>query len=215
MAAEAGPRQACDVPKSRSSLARPGPIARISAAGAPVLLFLYGVLRLVDGLDGGHGPGAAWDAGHVLFFLAFVLLAALIVEMARLVPSRSAWHRIPAALAAVVGVAGALCFLWVILGDLSRRLHDSAPLPGPLHDAGPLLFELGLMTLLVQLAAIRPRRLPVLSPILVFLGFVPIAADLDLLPLGAILILCGLFPFNRRPARPRRKDGEVLETVHS
>ncbi len=32
---------------------------RIAVVIAPVLLLLYGVLRLIDGLDGKHGPGLA------------------------------------------------------------------------------------------------------------------------------------------------------------
>ena len=35
---------------------------------------------------------------------------------------------------------------------------------------------------------------------LVFLGLVAIAADLDLLPVGAVLVLCGLSPLGRSTA---------------
>jgi hypothetical protein len=181
---------------------------KISVVAAPVLLFLYGILRLMDGLDGTHGPGPAWNAGHVMFFLAFVFLAVLIIGLRRLVPARVLWQRALANIAVVAGVAGSLCFLWVILGDLFRRLHDDVPLPGPLHAAGPLFFQLGLMTLLVQLATSRPCRLPARSPFLVFLGFVPIAVSLDLLPVGAVLILCGLVPLARHSAMRHHRESE-------
>jgi hypothetical protein len=64
-----------------------------------------------------------------------------------------------------------------------------------------LLFEAGVLALLV-LATLLPPKLPVWSPVLVFLGFVPIAVNLDLLPLGALLILIGLAPL----ARARREQ---------
>ncbi len=170
---------------------------RISSVGAPVCLLLYGVLRLVDGLDNGRGPGLAWDAGHAMFFAAFVLLAVLIAGLRALVPDRVPWHRTVANIAATAGLAGAASFLWVILGDLFGSLHDNAPLPAPLHAAGPLLFEAGLLTLLAQLAIIAPRRLPARTPVLVFLGLAPIAVSLDILPVGAVLVLLALFPLGR------------------
>lgn len=187
---------------SRASLRQrsPSPPVVVPAVGAPVLLFVYGVLRWVDGLDGGHGPGPAWYAGHAAFLLAFVLLGVLVVGLRRLVPARSARQRVLADAAVVAGLAGVLGFLWVILGDLFRWLHDNAPLPGPLYAVAPPLFQLGLMTLLVRAVVVRPRLLPARSPVLVFLGLVAIAADLDLLPVGAVLVLCGLSPLGRSTA---------------
>jgi hypothetical protein len=104
------------------------------------------------------------------------------------------WKRIVANIATVAALFGAACFLWVILGDLFARVRDAAPLPDPLEIAGPLLFQLGLLTLLIQLVTARPRRLPAWCPLLVFVGFMSIAVDLDLLPIGAILISAGLAP---------------------
>lgn len=68
-------------------------------------------------------------------------------------------------------------------------------------------FELGLLTLLVRLVV---RRLaPWWSPVLVLLGFVPIAVNLDLLPLGALVILAGLVPVAglKVSGEPARVDG--------
>jgi hypothetical protein len=59
---------------------------------------------------------------------------------------------------------------------------------------GPLLFEVGLLALLVQLAVLRPRRLPVSSPVLFVGGVVLIGINLDLLPLGAALFWLALAP---------------------
>jgi hypothetical protein len=47
-------------------------------------------------------------------------------------------------------------------------------------------------------------RLPVWSPVLMFAGFLAVGADLDLLPLGALLVGAGLAPLavtRRTPAR--------------
>jgi hypothetical protein len=165
---------------------------RFCALGAPACLFLYGILRWIDGLDGDHGPGVAWNIGHTLFFVAFLLLGALMVGARRLVPSIPPRQRAVAGVATVAALIGAASFLWVTLGDLFPGLRDSAPLPGPLEAVGPLLFQIGALTLLIQLAV--ARRLPPWSPVLVFLGFLAIGVNLDLLPLGAALIGVGLAP---------------------
>jgi hypothetical protein len=180
------------------------PLVRFCAVAAPALLFLYGVLRLVDGRDGDHGPGWAWNAGHTMFFVAFVLLGTLVVGMRLRVPPATTAQRVVADLATAAGVFGAGCFLWVIAGDLFPAFSDAAPLPTALEIGGPLLFQLGALTLLVR--AVLARLLPAWSPVPVFLGFVAIAVNLDLIPLGALLIAAGLAPLavTRRPAALRR-----------
>jgi hypothetical protein len=149
----------------------------------------------VDGWDGHHGPGLAWNLGHTLFFAAFVLLAALAVGARRLIPSaESAGRRIVANVATVAALFGAACFLWVILGDLFADLHTAAPLPGPLKIVGPALFQIGMLTLLIQLVITRPQRLPLWCLLLVLAGFVAIAVNLDLLPIAAAFLSVGLAP---------------------
>lgn len=167
---------------------------RFSALAAPTLLLLYGVLRLIDRLDGDHGSGLAWNLGHTLFLVGFVLLGVLTVGMRQLVPATTMRTRIVAGLATVIGVLGVASFLWVILGDLFADFHDAAPLPDAVEMIGPLLFQLGVLTLLIVLATARPRRLPVWSPPLVLIGFVLFAVNLDLMPIGALLILAGMAP---------------------
>jgi hypothetical protein len=186
------------------------PWLRISAVAAPVLLLFYGLLRLVDGLDGEHGPGLAWDIGHTMFFVAFLLFGVMVVGLRHMVPATSRGRLVAAGSATVAGLFGVAAFLWVILGDLSEPIREQAPLPDPLYAVGPLLFQLGVLTLLVQLAVLRPRRLPPWSPVLVFLGFVPIAVNLDLLPLGALLILAGLAPLARRAGSSAQPAEEPL-----
>jgi hypothetical protein len=173
------------------------PLVRFAAVAAPVLLLLYGLLRLVDGLDGAHGPGLAWNLGHTLFFIAFVLLGGLTVGLRQLVPVATARIRALANSATVAGMAGAACFLWVILGDLFPDFDDAVPVPDAVQMTGPLLFQVGTLTLLILLATLRPRRLPAWSPVLVLAGFVLFAVNLDLIPVGALLVLAGLAPLAR------------------
>ncbi|MFF5227456.1 hypothetical protein [Dactylosporangium sp. NPDC000521] len=156
-------------------------------AGAPLLLFVYGTLRLVDGRDGHHDKdGALWNVGHACFFIAFVLLAALTVHAYR------ALHRVVALPAVVAALFGAGCFLWVIAGDIFPSFPE---LPGALQVIGPALFQLGMLTLLVLLTL--ARHVPWWSPAVVVAAFAAIGASLDLIPLAAVLLFVGLLPLGR------------------
>jgi hypothetical protein len=112
------------------------------------------------------------------------------------------WTRTVASLATVSALFGVGCFLWVILGDLFPAFRDAAPLPDALEVVGPLTFQVGILTLLIVLVTARPRRLPTWSPVLVLIGFLLFAVNLDLIPAGALLVLAGLAPLagDRRPA---------------
>jgi hypothetical protein len=178
----------------------PPVVVRVCAGVAPVLLFLYGLLRQIDGLDGDHGPGPAWNAGHTLFLVAFVLFGVLIVGLRRLVTGGTTRARLVADVATAAGLVGVGCFLWVILGDLFADL-DAAPLPEPLELVGPLAFQLGLLVMLI-LVVVPSGRLRWWSPVLVLVGFVVFAADLDLLAFGAALLLAGLAPLAFPVTRP-------------
>jgi hypothetical protein len=158
---------------------------RSAAVAAPFLLLTYGVLRLIDGRDGDQGSGFWWNTGHLAFLLGMLVFAALAVGLRSLAPDRVA------DVATVTVLVGTVAFVWVILGDLFPRFDDAVPVPD-LVMSGPILFQVGLLALLVRLVV--RRLLPVWSPVLVLLGFVPIAVNLDLLPLGALLILAGLSP---------------------
>lgn len=171
-------------------------------------MFGYGLLRLVDGLDGSHGPGLAWNVGHCLFLLAFVLFGVLVVGLRRLVANTSAVRQLVADFATAAGLVGVFAFLRVIVGDLFPGTDGILELPEVLRMAGPPLFLVGLVTLLSQLVGSEPNRLPRWSPAVVFLGFVPIAADLDLLCVGAVLFAAGLMPLARTSRRvPSRRTG--------
>ncbi|QLQ39490.1 hypothetical protein [Micromonospora robiginosa] len=157
------------------------------------LLLGYGLLRLFDRLDGHSDKGAwAWNTGHTLFLLGVLGFAALIVGLHGLLRTRSTRLRTLDDVAALAGLVGAAAFVWVILGDLFPRFADAVDTPGVVLLGGPALFELGLLVLLYRAAA--TRLLPVWAPVLVLVGFLAIAVNLDLLPVGAALVLSGLLP---------------------
>jgi hypothetical protein len=169
-------------------------MTRFCAVTAPALMLVYGILRWIDGLDGRHKGGPAWNVGHTAFLIAIVLFGVLAVGLGRIVRRESPSRQPVADVATAATLFGAACFLWVIIGDLFAGFRDAAPLPGPLELIGPALFQLGMLTLLVLLVVARPRRLPVWSPMLVLLGFASIAASLELLPFASILVGAGLVP---------------------
>lgn len=181
--------------------------SRNAALIAPLLLVLYGGLRLVDGLDGNHGPGLAWNLGHTLFFVGFLLFGVVTFTLRRIVLAATTRARQVANAATAASLFGIACFLWVILGDLFADLDAAAPLPEPLQLLGPLAFQLGWLVLLVMPVVARPRLLPVWSPVLVLAGFLLFSVDLDLLPVGGLLLAAGLFPVSRATRRPASAAG--------
>jgi hypothetical protein len=180
---------------------------------APLLLGAYGIVRLIDGADGNHGPGVAWTVGHLLFLAGFVLYGAVLIGLRRLIVSR----RGVATAAVVAGLIGVVAFVRVIVIDLivGFRASDLAGMtrigdqydrwPGDLgvydtlYEVGPLLFLISLLTLSILLA-LQHRTLPVWSPVLLVLGFVLITVKLDLMPLGAALLLLSLLPLQWQSA---------------
>ncbi|WP_433044566.1 hypothetical protein [Dactylosporangium sp. CS-033363] len=168
-------------------------IVRTGAVLAPVLLFGYGALRLIDGLDGRHDKGAwMWNAGHVMFFAAMALLGALAVGVRRMLPFRDFRNRLIGNLAVVGTLAGMVAFLWVIVGDLFPSFADAAPLPVPLQIVGQAALVIGLVTLLTQL--VRAGRNPAWSPIAALFAFLMIPVNLDLIPVAAVLLFVALLP---------------------
>ncbi|MCW3817795.1 hypothetical protein ONA91_25420 [Micromonospora sp. DR5-3] len=163
------------------------------ALTASLLLLGYGILRLVDGLDGHRDKSAwAWMTGHTLFLFGIVAFGAMIVGLHGLLRTASSRLHTVDDVAALAGLVGAAGFVWVILGDLFPRFADAVTTPDLVLLGGPALFELGLLTLLVRAAV--ARLLPPWGPLLVLVGFGAIAVNLDLLPVGAGLVFAGLLP---------------------
>jgi|SRR5215207_5292431 len=189
---------------------------------APLLFIAYGIVRLIDGADGAHGPGAAWTIGHLLFLAGFALYAvALFALRGLLVRSRGL-----SLVALVAGLIGVAAFLRVIVIDLivGFRADDHAAMsvigdeydrwPGDLglydtlYTVGPLLFLGGLLTLAILLT--REGRLPIWSPVLLLLGFVTITINLDLMPLGGAFLLVALLPLDLAGRQIRRGSSATL-----
>jgi hypothetical protein len=177
-----------------------GMTTRISAALAPAFLFLYGILRWIDGFDGHRGGGVAWNLGHTFFLISVVLLGLLALGLRHRIVVAAPGQRRLAAIATTVALAGTACFLWVILGDLFPAVRAEAHAPGPVQLLGPVLFQAGVLCLLIQLGV--ARRLPLWSPVLLAIGFGMIGLNLDLLPLGAALVGVGLAPLASSPQQP-------------
>jgi hypothetical protein len=177
---------------------------------APALMFGYGVVRLIDGLDGEYGPGPAWTIGHLLFLAGLVLFGCVVVRLRSLVPTTTTARKVTASVAMVLALAGIVAFVRVIILDLmvGFQAADNAEmdvirddignvpgiLPEAVWDLGPLLFEVGLISLTIQLAVLHPRRLAAWSPVLIVIGFVCIMINLNLLPAGAALFGLALSP---------------------
>jgi hypothetical protein len=181
-------------------------MTRLLAYAAPALMLAYGVCRWADGLDGDRGNGPAWTIGHVAFWVAIMLFTILADRLRRALPGALATA------ATVTTALGALGFLLVITHDLSDAFPNP---PAATQVIGPVLFELGLLTLLVR--HVVAGRLPLFSPIVVLLGFAAIPVNLDLLPLASLLVGVGLLPLALRrvptssaPATHAPIDGRPL-----
>ncbi|MFG1922370.1 hypothetical protein [Cryptosporangium sp. NPDC048952] len=180
---------------------------RMTYLAPPFLVAAYGVVRLVDGLDGSHGPGPAWIIGHVLFLIALLGFAYVAVDLCRRL------RTIPALLATIGTLIGLVAFVHTVVVDLlvSFGAADRAEMnlryadhPTPLEPAAPL-YPVG-FTILILLFAIAHRR-AYWSPALVLVGYVAIVVNLDLLPLAGLLILGASIPAAREDdeeARPTK-----------
>ncbi|NRQ37276.1 hypothetical protein HII36_36375 [Nonomuraea sp. NN258] len=185
---------------------------RSAYVAAPLLVLAYGVLRLLDGLDGSRGPGFAWTAGHLAFMGALVLFAMTFRDMW----TRGGRTRVATA-ELVVGLVGVACLLVqfsidIVVGFLAADHDAMGPLfdqvqavPGvslAVYDAGPFLFYIAQFALVVHLAV--HRAVPAWTPVLVLLGTAVPMAGLDFIPVAAVLMLVGFLPLARANAAAGR-----------
>jgi hypothetical protein len=70
----------------------------------------------------------------------------------------------------------------------------------PFYKFGPLLFQAGLLILMLELAVLQPSRLPWWSLISLFSGFLLLGFNLGMLPLSAVLIGIAFVPLIRKPS---------------
>lgn len=185
---------------------------RASFIAAPVFLILYGIARLLDGLDGNYGPGIAWTVGHIMFLLGLLTFGLVIIGLYQRVDGGTSRRRFISGLAAILGLIGLLVFVRVALIDIITGLratdhtamrvisnqlnaYPNAMLL-PASNLGPLFFQVGLLILMLQLAILTPRQIPWWSPVTLLLGFLMLGFNLNLLLPGAILIGVALLPLS-------------------
>ncbi|HEX2313539.1 MAG TPA: hypothetical protein VHJ17_07405 [Thermomonospora sp.] len=206
-------------------------MTRVAFHLAPALMLAYGVVRLIDGRDGQHGPGPAWTVGHLLFLASLLLYGGVITGLHGRIRATAGGtaRRITAGVTSAVAAFGLLTFVRVAIVDIVVGLRAADPaeksvladryadvpavLPQAVYEIGPVLFMIGLLALLIQTAIVTPgrRAFAALSPVLVALGFVTITLNLDLLPAGAALIWLALTLATRRqtPAFPAHREART------
>ncbi|MFJ6795044.1 hypothetical protein [Streptomyces sp. NPDC091268] len=179
--------------------------SRTAFVAAPVLMGAYGLVRIVDGLDGSRGPGLAWTLGHLCFLGALAFFVQGFVAMRALVgrgrlSTVGVW--VGAVGAVAVGVQFAIDlvvgFLSTDRGAMEDRFTRLQEIPGVLpafYDFGPLLFFVGQLILVCILA--KRHVLKLWAPALVLVDTTLPFADKDLIPLGAVLLLVSYAPLYR------------------
>ncbi|MER5862514.1 hypothetical protein [Kitasatospora sp. NPDC002040] len=177
------------------------------ALAAPLLVGLYGAIRL---LPGSKEPEAGWLLGHAALLAGLLLFVPVLLELRRRVASRllSTVALTVAGTGLAASVGQTLIDLWVGAvavdkADQRRLFGEVQDVPGVLpvfYTVLPTLFYLGLLVLLF--AAVR--RIPVWSPLLVLVATVMMAMDLDLMTPGALLFALALRPLTGSAGVPGR-----------
>lgn len=175
---------------------------------APLLITVYGVVRILDHLDGERGPGPAWTTGHLAFLAALLLFVPVVLAL-RGTAGRDAFATGTAGVALLgtactvvqVGVDLVIGVLAADHDDMRAMFVDVHDIPGvdvAVYEAGPVLFFLGLLVLFCRPAVFR--SVPVWRAAALVLGVLISPVGLDLLPVVGLLLFAGLAPFARRTA---------------
>ncbi|MFE7189018.1 hypothetical protein [Kitasatospora sp. NPDC057541] len=174
-------------------------VTSFAVVAAPVLMALYGGIRL---LEGSREPGPGWLVGHALMLLGLLLFGPVLAALGR---GRGGLGRAAAGvaftgLAASLGQIGIDLYVGAVAVDTAdqHRLFDVVQSrPGVLpafYSVGPMLFYVGLLALLVIAATGAGRVLRWWSPVLMPAGTVLTAADLAFIPVAAGCYLVALAP---------------------
>ncbi|GAA3130621.1 hypothetical protein GCM10010466_21580 [Planomonospora alba] len=183
---------------------------RLPFVAAPLLVLAYGVIRILDGLDGSRGPGPAWTTGHLAFLAALALFVPTFLRMRRMAGRDAAATASAAAGIAGIAAMAAQFAIDVVIGFLAADhaamsvLFDRVQaVPGVslvVYDGGPLLFFAGQVAIVVRLALLG--RVGAWVPVLVLVNVVLPLVDKDLIPLGALCLLAAFTALSARLPRP-------------
>ncbi|MEU4537551.1 hypothetical protein AB0G15_22085 [Streptosporangium sp. NPDC023825] len=191
---------------------------RIAFVAAPLLVMAYGVIRILDGLDGSRGPGLAWTTGHLAFLAALAMFVSTFLQMRRMAGRNTLSN-----VSATVGIIGTLALsaqfvIDIVVGFLSAdragmgvlfdRIQAVPGVSVAVYDGGPFLFYIGQLALVVQLAA--ARRVKVWTPFLVLLDLLLPFVDKDLIPLGAVFLLVSFVPLAGQVSRTAKPVPAVV-----
>lgn len=182
--------------------------AQRSLLFGPLLFGAYGVIRLLDGLDGIRGPGLAWTTGHLCFLVGLVFFAQGFAAM-RKAAGRDLWSSAGCWTggAGVVALAvqfsvdittGLMADTHTEMAGLTRAFQSVPGVTFTFYLVGPLLFFVGQLLLTGRLAALR--TLAPWAPALVLASALLTFAFMDLIPLGAVLLLLACSPLWRTGA---------------
>ncbi|MEV7907672.1 hypothetical protein [Streptomyces anulatus] len=182
---------------------------RVAFVAAPLLILAYGVIRILDGLDGSRGPGLAWTTGHLAFVAALILFVPVFWQMRRMAGGDTL-----STVSAAIGILGILAvstqfvidvvvgFLAVDHAGMSVLFDRIQAVPGvsiAVYDGGPFLFYIGQLALVSQLAVLR--RVKVWTPFPVLADLLLPLVDKDLIPLGAVFLLVSFVPLAGQVSR--------------
>ncbi|MEU4509131.1 hypothetical protein AB0G05_06520 [Nonomuraea wenchangensis] len=181
---------------------------RAAFVAAPLLVLAYGVIRILDGLDGSRGPGLAWTTGHLAFVAALLLFVPIYWRLRRMAGGGAL-----ATATATAGTVGVVALIGqfgidLVVGFMSADhaamsvLFDHVQsVPGvsfAVYDGLPILFYVGQFALVTQLAV--QRQVKAWTPVLVLADLVLPFVDKDLIPLGALCLLVSFVPLARASA---------------
>ncbi|MFG2558299.1 hypothetical protein [Streptomyces sp. NPDC048496] len=210
----------------------------VSAAlvAGPALMAGYGVVRLAGQAVSDYGPGAWWTVAHVLSLAGLFAFVPVLLGLRRTAGVRGG-KRVAVEAATWAGLLGAAAlvvqavidlavgFLTVdkpAMSDIFGRVQDVPGVMPLVYTVVPMLFWLGLLTLVTLLAFFRRDVVRGWAPVLVLAGIVLAAMSLDLLPVGAVCLGTALLPMRRglpeggeRPGRPQGRPGAARSTEQS
>ncbi|WP_150236634.1 hypothetical protein [Streptomyces albofaciens] len=180
---------------------------RSAFIAGPGCMAAYGLIRLVDTE---RGPGLAWSVGHLFLLAGVLLFVPVLLGLRRLAVRQGGTQRaVGTGLTALglVGVAAVavqagidLLVAYVsadheAMRELFARIQGVPGVMPAVYTVVPVLFYVGLLLLLGQLAALRV--ISAWRPLAVVVGTVAMTATLDLLPVAALLFLLALAPLGR------------------